>query len=109
NRNWGFTIVTEIVDKILKLGSVCVAESLHEEWHGVVRDLIFRHHEHGRLAEVSDSQSTGCAEDLPADVVPVDAASAEVHDANPAAGERERDDCVVDIADFGELRIREGS
>src|SRR5882672_9541604 len=45
NRNGWLAIVPEIVDEILELDRVGVAESLHEEWHGVVRYLILGHHE----------------------------------------------------------------
>jgi hypothetical protein len=68
------------------LGRVSVAESLHEEWHGVVSDLILGHHEERRLAEASDSECARGAEDFSKIVIPVDAASAEIDDANTTAG-----------------------
>ena len=37
-------IIAEIIDEILKLNRVGVAESLHKKWHGIVRDLILRHY-----------------------------------------------------------------
>src|ERR1700739_1181277 len=90
NRDGWHTIVAEIVYEVLKLGRVGVAETLHEEWHGVVRNLILRHHEQRRLAEVADSQSALCAEVFPTDVIPVDAAAAEIDDADAARSDTER-------------------
>src|ERR1039458_2795297 len=82
NRNGGLAIFMEVVDEILKLRGVRVAESLHEKGNGVVRDLILGHHEQRRFPEISDAQRACGAEDFAEDVVAIDAAAAEIDHAN---------------------------
>ena len=102
-----FPIGEYILCKVLELKRVGALEALHEVRHGVVGDAVLRHQQNGRLAEIADPHSSFGAEQLSRDVIAVEPIPGQVDYTQPAAAEDQRRDCVIDITDRRQLRVRE--
>ena len=97
-----------VLGKVLELVRIRVVESLHEVRHRVVAHPVGLGHDGDRrLSQVADADGALEAENLRRDVVAVNAAAGEIDDAELAAREGQAGDRVVDVADRGELGVRD--
>src|SRR5262247_1875597 len=103
----GLFLFLKVIDEVLQLGDVGLAEPLHEPRHGVVSHAVFGHHHYRRLAQVTDFDRALRAQNLGADVIAVYAVARQVDHAQRAALESQVDDGVVYVADLGDFGISE--
>src|SRR5262245_8222907 len=96
-----------MIDEVLQLGDIGLAEPLHEPRHGVVSHAVFVHHHYRRLAQITDFDRALRAQNLGADVIAVHSVARQVDHAQRASLEGQVDYGVVYVADLVDFGIGE--
>src|SRR5262249_31337480 len=88
----------QMLDEVLQLGDVRLADRPHKPGHGVVSPAVFGHPHDGRLAQITDFDRAIRAQYFGGDVIAVHAVARQVDHAQRAALEGQVDYGVVYVA-----------
>src|SRR5262245_6094140 len=84
-------------------------EALHKIRNYIMCDAVFVGKGDWRFPKVADLERRVGAQDFGADVITINSFAREIDDSQRSALKSQRDDCIVDIADLADLRVREHS